>query len=93
MKISGNAGKNNVFTEINITGGVTQFCPNVKEVITHNRTSPMTLAQVIYALESVGNKFTTASIPIKFEGKDVHHLSTNICQDEKDNFYIELKIK
>lgn len=93
MKILGNAGTNNTFTEINISGGVTQICPNVKEVITHNQDTPMTVAEVIQSFTKVVDRFTTASIPIKFDGKEIHHLSTNICQDEKDNYYIDIKIR
>lgn len=93
MKISGNAGHNNTFMEFNITGGVTQICPEVKEVITHNHTTPMTLGQMIQSLERVGSKFSSFSIPIKMDGKEIHNLSTNICKDKDENYYIELKIR
>ena len=90
MKITGSAGHNNTFTEINI-GHVENFNPDVKEIISYSDSDSLTLRQLTSALQDAGSKFSTADIPIRFNGERIRHMNVCICQDDKGNYYIDIK--
>lgn len=93
MKITGNAGNGNTFTEINI-GHVENVNMDAKEVFSYHQRERLTLAQLIRALDEVQSRFTTADIPIKLMGRDnLRGLNVLVCQDKDGNYYIDIKEK